>query len=308
MNDERDIPILVIADLHGNVSLLKKALRRGVELNGFVKDGLIVVLLGDLVDNGPEVPQLLEYLSTEAWKNDSVADYIKDLKCICGNHDMMMLLSISPENFNVSPSYRYITKSGNSVSAWEKWTNNFHNVGGETNLQYNNSMNHRELLCNIPHHHKKYLEELPLFLLIEPYLFVHAGIRDPEVQPLEEQLAFLIKRDLSDMPIFDAIKCPTGHCYGRGRNYGIPDQLANKDWNKSNYPAAEVIVVTGHNKYEEERNFVASHRIGFHSCACWIPMFPDVPLNCAILRRGRKGQSVDDLPPLFFTVTILEAV
>ena len=31
-----------------------------------LKNGLNVVLLGDLVDNGPEVPQLLEYLSTEA--------------------------------------------------------------------------------------------------------------------------------------------------------------------------------------------------------------------------------------------------
>ena len=64
--DDECVPIMVIADLHGNLSLLKKALLRGVTRNGFIKNGLNVVLLGDLVDNGPEVPQLLEYLSTEA--------------------------------------------------------------------------------------------------------------------------------------------------------------------------------------------------------------------------------------------------
>lgn len=299
---------MVIADLHGNLSLLKKALRRGVTLNGFIKNGLNVVLLGDLVDNGPEVPQLLEYLSTRAWEREPIADYINDLKCICGNHDMMMMLSISPEHFNVRPSYRYLTRNGESISAWDKWTSHFQNAGGKTHLQYNNSLNGRELLSNIPPHHLKYLQELPLFLLIEPYLFIHAGIRDPEVQSLEEQLSFLTKRDLSDMPIFDAKACPTGHSYGRGSNYGIPDQLANKDWDESNYPTAEVIVVTGHNKYDEEQNFLATHRIGFHSCACMIQMFPTLPLNCALLKRGKIGQTIDDLPPLFFSVSILEAV
>ncbi len=61
----REGPLLVVSDLHGNLDLLKQALTRGVHEAG--RDDLTVVLLGDYVDNGPQIVELLEYLATEAW-------------------------------------------------------------------------------------------------------------------------------------------------------------------------------------------------------------------------------------------------
>ena len=302
-----DRRILVISDLHGNLGLLIKALKRGIEINNNIKAGLEVILLGDIVDNGPKVPDLVEYLSTKAWEKDSsINEFITDIKCICGNHDLMLILSIDPMQFSVPSTFLYEERNGEKVSAWEKWTGNFHNLGGETNLQYNSSTDSLLLLSNMPAHHKKYLQELPFFFKTDQYLFVHAGIRDPKVESLEEQLAFLSKRDLSNLPVFNAELCPKGHRYGRGRNYGLPDQIVNKDWSKVNYPDAKYVVVTGHNKYKDEKNFVASHRIGFHSCACRIQSRPQSALNCAILRRGYLGQTTADLPPLFFSVAYIE--
>eukprot|EP01043_Picozoa_sp_COSAG02_P073863 COSAG02_NODE_14543_length_1261_cov_0.817556_1_plen_126_part_00 len=53
-------PILVISDPHGNLSLVREALERGVHEAG--RMDLTVVLIGDYCDNGPELPALLDFL------------------------------------------------------------------------------------------------------------------------------------------------------------------------------------------------------------------------------------------------------
>ena len=74
-------PILCISDLHGNLALLKKAIGKGLHLAQ--RRDLEVILLGDHCDNGKEVPQLLEYLSQEQWKDDFPEI---TLRSILGNH------------------------------------------------------------------------------------------------------------------------------------------------------------------------------------------------------------------------------
>jgi hypothetical protein len=81
MDGEGDI--ICISDTHGNLELLKKGIKRGLELSS--RQGLRtdVILLGDHCDNGPQIPDLLEWLSTEQWKLDF--PHIV-LRSILGNH------------------------------------------------------------------------------------------------------------------------------------------------------------------------------------------------------------------------------
>jgi hypothetical protein len=210
-----------------------------------------------------------------------------------GNHDLAALLALDPSDFNANPNFHYRGKD-----YWGRWGNfqcpTMKSLA--TQVQYN-CTTREEFQKKFPEHHWKWLRSLPFYLKIDQYLFVHAGIRDPQIEPLPVQLDFLDKRDLSDL---------SSHVY-RGGGYGLPDQLANKDWSRSNYPVGEYVVVTGHNKYcegAEADNFVASHRIGFHSCACQISAIePSLSLHCGLLPRGPLGITTEACQPIFFGVS-----
>jgi hypothetical protein len=297
--------ILAVADLHGHLDLLIKALRRGREISGL--EDLEVVLLGDYVDNGPDVPELLEFLSTESWKEYEEFKNMR-VRMICGNHDLACILAVNPMHFNVDENYSYTTSNGKNQSGFQKWKRKQVPYGGtevlETYKQYAgpDCTDLEQFKMSFLDNHREFLERLPWYVKIDQYLFVHAGVRDPAVEPLDEQLAYLDRRDLRDMPIFDAVSCPKGHQHGRGTNYGIPDQLTNNAWGRANHPQAGCVVVTGHHKYASARDFVASHRVGLHSCACEIQHDPAARLRCALLPRGPPGATTDDCPPVFFSV------
>ena len=308
-------PILCISDLHGNLRLLQKALKEG--LKRAKRDDLCVVLLGDFCDNGTEVRELLEYLSTEQWRE--TYPYIT-LHCIAGNHDVALVLAHSPDEFHNNPD----PKANRRGSWWDRSTDKFCiNSEGTTIKQYN-AQNHTEFVKNFPRHHFEFLRALPWSLSIAHYIFVHAGLRLASEESVASQIQFLAKRDLSDL---------RRHVYARG-GYGLPDQLCNKEWACLNDPAWERVVVTGHNKYshrdrhrDRDRgrdrgrgrrgggggvhdvpDFVASHRIGFHSCACQLLLHPEVSLHCALLPTSSSSCSLpfpttDEAPPRFFSVT-----
>lgn len=273
--DHSSGPILVISDLHGNLDLLVKALSKGVELVG--REDIDVVLLGDYVDNGPAVPALLEYLSTEQWR---VTHPKLRVHGILGNHDLALLLALDPRDFNARPNW---TRKGKN--RWTRWTRGFQNGGGQTHLQYD-ATTQEQFTAKFPAHHRAWLRGLPWYLSMDGYLFVHAGIRNPELQSVEDQLRYLDTKDLSDVD--HRVDHP--HEYGGG-NYGMPDQLTNKNWARRNYPQTGYIVVTGHNKFgsgnptKEKADFVASHRIGLHACSCAIWSNKNLSLHCALLPR-----------------------
>lgn len=121
--------------------------------------------------------------------------------------------------------------------------------------------------------------------------------------------------------------------------------VSNKAWAKLNDPDWGLVVVTGHNKYnhtcregdrvggkgrrvrkgegvgaDDVPNFVASHRIGFHSCSCQLLLNPKLSLHCALLpclsidptaavekdgeRNSTTGRiTTEFLPPDFFSVS-----
>ena len=163
-------------------------------------------------------------------------------------------------------------------------------------IQYN-AHTQEEFVANFPVAHFNYLQSLPWYIVSDQYLFVHAGLRLTSSESVESQLDFLTRKDLSNLH---------GHTYSGG-GYGMPDQLVHKGWCRTNDPNWGYVVVTGHNKYaasylDDTDDFVASHRIGFHSCACAILINATLPLHCALLPRGTHGSCVMDYPPHFFSV------
>lgn len=254
--------LLVITDLHGHLELLKKALLKGLglgTLHGYAISD--VVLLGDFVDQGPCVKELLEYLSTKEYLKDPNFQHLT-FHAIAGNHDLALLLSIDPSLFQVPIGATYGIAPGKFATMFDKWIlfqtpfREDEKRSPKTHEQYGvNTL--AEFIDVFPAHHKKFLSELRLYLIFDQYLFIHAGIRNPAEETVQEQLSFLDARSFSDL---------SRHTYGCGTNYGLPDQVVHKGWSKDNYPNELYVVVTGHNKYKDDRNFVASHRIGFNAC------------------------------------------
>lgn len=189
MLDSSTPPILAISDLHGHPDLLIAAIEKGIDLAG--RDDVVVVLLGDYVDNGPKIPELLEYLSTESYREHFPNI---SLHSIMGNHDMACLLSLEPEFFHVSRDKRYFM----GLTAFERWTTCFQKYGGVTHIQYG-ADGETSFLLKFPTHHREWLKSLPLYTIIDQYFFVHAGIRDPSREALRRQMEFLDSKDLSAM-------------------------------------------------------------------------------------------------------------
>lgn len=143
-----------------------------------------------------------------------------------------------------------------------------------------------------PQRHLELLAEMPWYEAIDNYVFVHAGLS--EYVAVEAQLDFLRQKDLSKVESLG---------YGTYRpGSGMPDQLAHKGWERTNCPAWGRIIVTGHNKYRERADFVASNRLGLHSCACERTMNPRLPLHCALLRRGARDLTMQGDAPQQFRV------
>lgn len=127
----------VMADIHGQYGMLMDMLEK-LELNS--KDRLYI--LGDLTDRGPEPVAVIRYLMGES-----------KARLIRGNHDQMLI-----DYFAGKPG------------AKERWTRP--NNGGQATL---------DALMTIPaqerHDIIDWLASLPLYLLHDEYILVHAGLR-----------------------------------------------------------------------------------------------------------------------------------
>jgi serine/threonine protein phosphatase 1 len=106
-----------------------------------------VYFLGDLIDRGPQSSQVVEFVKQSGYK------------CLLGNHEIMLLDVLGNGGFN--------------AEAFHGW---LYNGGFSTVVSYKNK---------IPPEHIDWLKNLPLYLDLEDYLLVHAGV-DPYV-PLEQQ-------------------------------------------------------------------------------------------------------------------------
>mmetsp|Transcript_171093 Transcript_171093/g.415896 ORF Transcript_171093/g.415896 Transcript_171093/m.415896 type:complete len:414 (-) Transcript_171093:12-1253(-) len=259
-------PLLVISDPHGNLTVLKRALKRGAELAG--REDLTVVLLGDYCDNGPEIRELLDFLADVAESGGRYGEMT--LRPIIGNHDFICLLALVPGIFG---------STGNANGSWERWHNFWNGWKAGTPHSYGSHDSVTSFRARFPTRHRRLLEGLPWYERIDSYVFVHAGLSMRT--PVEEQLRFLDAKDLSQLH-------SSGYTAWKAGATGMPDQITNKDWAQSNSPSWGCIVVTGHNKYSSGSDYLASHRLGLHSCACERIFDADLPLHCALLKRGAR--------------------
>ena len=161
--------LYAIGDVHGRLDLLTHlldAIERDDTARGDAETRII--LLGDLVDRGPQSKQVIDHLMTRDWGTRRPV-FLK------GNHEEVFLLTLA----------------GN-LEAARFWTR----IGGaETMASYGVSdalidSGDMLALCDdfvarVPDAHAAFLHRMPDTLVVGSYCFVHAGIR-PGV-PLDRQ-------------------------------------------------------------------------------------------------------------------------
>lgn len=157
----------VIGDIHGRLDLFA-ALTKAIEADDREADpaDTIVILLGDLVDRGPDSAGVVAH--AREWQQ------LRKLRILAGNHEEMFLHS-----FEDKEVLRSFLKFG----------------GRETALSYGiprsvyNNAGLDELLAlmqeAVPQEDRDFIAGFEDYVVAGDYLFVHAGI-DPR-RPLEEQ-------------------------------------------------------------------------------------------------------------------------
>lgn len=265
--------ILVISDLHGNNIALSNAIAKGYELAARAEKKVShIVTLGDYCDNGPHVSELIDSLI-------NMKAVTPKIHTIMGNHDLMALYNMDlGKYFGV----RYEEKfNKHNIKLLREFNDEWkHYFNSETNfhftpLQY--GMDVTSLPNNVPYEHKKFLVELNLYYKIGNYVFVHSGL-DPAIDA-DKQLAFLDKKN------FAHIGFPH-----------IPSQLRSKQFSRVSHPG-KYIVVSGHNKFYDKKNFVAPKRLVFHSGSC-----QGDNVHCALLPE--HATSLDQNECIFYDVPL----
>jgi serine/threonine protein phosphatase 1 len=142
---------IAISDIHGCNSTFEALLQ---QINFSKADQLF--LLGDYLDRGPSSKQVLDTifrLKAEGFQ----------LQCLRGNHEEMLLWALSGHSYNLESFLRN---------------------GGEITLASFGVKHPRDL----PQHYLDFLENLPLWIEAEEYIFVHAGLHfTPGTSPFEHQ-------------------------------------------------------------------------------------------------------------------------
>lgn len=158
-----------IGDVHGRRDLLERLLEDIIsdcEQRGPV-DVLRIILLGDLVDRGEDSSGVVDLAM-------SMARRLPGFRCLKGNHEEMFLLALSGDRQGIDL---------------------FRRMGRETLLSYGIDAElidkgdtadlFADMMRHVPAAHRNWLHDLPDWIVMGDYLFVHAGIR-PGV-PLEDQ-------------------------------------------------------------------------------------------------------------------------
>lgn len=158
----------VVGDVHGRLDLFEELIH-AIEHDDLESPPPVrttVVLLGDLVDRGPQSAQVVA--RAREWKTQ------RPLRILAGNHEEMFL-----EAFEDTAILRHFLKHGGRETLFSY---------GLTRLQFNEAtVDEIQTLMHqlVPQRDRDFMETFEDYIALGDYLFVHAGIR-PEVA-LEEQ-------------------------------------------------------------------------------------------------------------------------
>jgi hypothetical protein len=204
---------VAVADLHGHPGHLDALLARLDDAHG---DRLRLVTLGDYVDNGPDIPGLLDRLiALRAERGDRFVP-------ILGNHDLACLRALGWPEGRPDPVWykrwkrRYWGYKGRSGSTAEAY-------GVDSAAALRDAM---------PRAHQAFLRSLPWYFDTGEHLFVHAGM---EAGPLGPQRIRLAHKQL-----------PEVHTW-------LPPQIREKDLAGVSDPTWDRVVVSAHTKNPAKR-------------------------------------------------------
>ncbi len=167
--------VYAIGDVHGRLDLLKALLAQIIADDRHREPAdMQIILLGDLIDRGPESAGVVETLRLLSQSG-------LNIRCIAGNHEEVMLDTLT-----------------NPTAEMARF---FYRIGGrETLLSYGLSKEEMDRLDYaqlaermvelVPKEHVAFLSEMENCIVIGDYAFVHAGI-SPHVSLENQQLKAL---------------------------------------------------------------------------------------------------------------------
>ncbi len=159
----------VIGDIHGRLDLFDELIhaieRDDMEAPPPVRT--TVVLLGDLVDRGPESAQVVA--RAREWKTR------RPLRILAGNHEEMFL-----EAFEDTAILRHFLKHGGRETLFSYGVSK--KVFDESSIHELQTLMHRL----VPRRDREFIETFEDYIELGDYLFVHAGIR-PEIELADQE-------------------------------------------------------------------------------------------------------------------------
>ena len=161
-----DGPVYAVGDVHGHLSLyrlLEQAIIDDAPAGG------LIVLLGDVVDRGPQSAAMIDHLLAPP-----PAGF--ERLCLRGNHEDMMRRFVDKPRRDRS----WLAHGGAQTLA-------SYGIGADPVRGYDMAAGplQRLMSAHIPQTHLDFLSDLPLSLMVGRYFLAHAGI-DP-ARPIAEQ-------------------------------------------------------------------------------------------------------------------------
>ncbi len=164
-----DRRVYAIGDIHGHADLLDALLAR--IMRDSEKLGPLptyLVLLGDLIDRGPQSAQVIERAMAMA-RDNPLARFVK------GNHEELFLMAAKGDSCAASYFRRY---GGTETLA-------SYGLDPSECLAMDDEDIARWMLSHVPRAHVDFLDDFPDSVTIGDYFFVHAGVKP--LVPLDAQ-------------------------------------------------------------------------------------------------------------------------
>jgi hypothetical protein len=196
--------------------------------------GRRLVLLGDYVGNGPDIPGLLDLILRLA------AERCDALVAIAGNHDVVCSRCLE-------------TLGTEEGEFWaQKWRRGHWNRQGDTPSRYGAPYGDiAGLAARMPVDHRRFLTGLPWFFDTGRWLFVHAGL---EAGPIAPQLDRLRERPARP-----------GLHFEHGLDRGLPATIRGHTLDHAADAAWDRVVVTAHSSHHRPPAWEGPNRIALHA-------------------------------------------
>jgi serine/threonine protein phosphatase 1 len=185
------VKTFVIGDLHGRRTQLLRL------LEAIPRDPArdTVVLLGDLIDRGREIPESVEEV-TALWRENP-----ERVVCLRGNHEQMLL------DFVDAGQTLWLHAAVGSECTIEQYTGERPRIRSERDF----AALKRSFAAALPQHHLEFFRQMPLFHEDDYALYVHAGLNAGRHPRETEAYHLLWSRDGEFFRNYTGKPCVFGH-------------------------------------------------------------------------------------------------